>query len=386
MSSKLISLGTALALLSSQAVGHLVMIEPHPYNLDTAPLLQVAPLGASLPFPCQTTKLHEETVTTLEAGKTTLVKFQGAAVHGGGSCQFSVAYGDTPPSDASQWKVIYSIIGGCPAEAAGNIPSTGTDPQGRVIGPLCNNDSGMECLRQFNVPIPKDIKNGNAMFAWTWFNKIGNREMYMNCAPVKITGGSDDSSFVAGLPGMFIANVEGQCTTGNGVLGFPEPGKYGKANDQITADSQGTCKAPSDPSFDSSSGGDSSSALAGSGTEVASAPASTAQATSADSVVTSAAQSMATSAVETISTSTVEVVTSEQAVPTSAAPATSQASADMPAATDRPSWANGMTACPTSGDLVCFSESSFGICNMGWALPQDVPAGTACRDGAIGFA
>lgn len=26
---------------------------------------------------------------------------------------------------------------------------------------------------------PNSLKNGPATFAWTWFNKIGNKEMYM---------------------------------------------------------------------------------------------------------------------------------------------------------------------------------------------------------------
>ncbi|KAH6876376.1 hypothetical protein B0T10DRAFT_585460, partial [Thelonectria olida] len=371
---KTMIVGTALALACGEVSSHLIMIEPHPFNLDTAPLLQVDPLSADFPFPCQNANPTVENVTTVTAGSSTLVKFQGSAVHGGGSCQFSVAYADTPPADVSEWKTIYSIIGGCPAEAAGNLVSDGTDPSGRETGPECGNDSDKECLRQFNIPIPKEMKNGKAIFAWTWFNKIGNREMYMNCAPIEITGGSDDSSFVDGLPAPFKANIPGECTTNaiESVIGFPKPGKYGKVNDQITPDSQGTCEAPSEPAFEDSNGGNSSEPVA-SGTDASSAPVATAsESPSTDTPVLSNTPSQATS-----------IVSSMEVPVSSESPVASQTSAENPDSTDQPGSADGMTACPTSGELVCFSESSFGICNFGWALPQDVPAGTACKDGVI---
>ncbi|KAH6868873.1 hypothetical protein B0T10DRAFT_596210 [Thelonectria olida] len=355
---KALTVGAALALVCGHVSGHMIMIEPHPFNLDTEPVLQVGPLNAELPWPCQHLNLTAETTTTVTAGSSILVKFQGSIVHGGGSCQFSTAYGDNPPEDVSEWKVIYSIIGGCPAQAEGQLTDVGTDAQGRIIGgPECGNDSGTKCLRQFNIPIPKEMKNGKAIFAWTWFNKIGNREMYMNCAPIKITGGSGDSSFMDSLPAPFQANVPGQCTTSknSSIIGFPKPGKYGKVNGQITPDSQGTCDAPSDPAFEDSAGGDSSEPAA-SGTNASSAPASTAPASP--------------SQVTSVSTSSAEQVVTTEVVPVSSdTPVASQTSAETPASSGRPSWADRMEACPPSGQLICFSESTFRIYNFGWALP-----------------
>ncbi|KKY29572.1 hypothetical protein UCDDA912_g10510 [Diaporthe ampelina] len=177
------------------------MVEPHPYNLGTAPLLQVAPLSAELPFPCQGRTEHAEQRTTLTAGTTQTVRFWIAAVHGGGSCQFSVTYDYPPPADPARWKTIYTIIGDCPAKAAGNLPTIERDKDGRENGPQCGNDSGSECVRQFDIPIPEGIRNSeNATFAFTWFNRIGNREMYMNCAPVTIVGGTNDKELMDSLP------------------------------------------------------------------------------------------------------------------------------------------------------------------------------------------
>ena len=49
--------------------------------------------------------------------------------------------------------------------------------------------------------------------AWTWFNLIGDREMYMNCAAVSIQGGRTDHSEFNRLPTIFMANVGNQCST-----------------------------------------------------------------------------------------------------------------------------------------------------------------------------
>ena len=68
------------------------------------------------------------------------ISLAGSATHGGGSCQFSLSY-----DGGSTWAVIHSIIGGCPLNSA------------------------------YTFPVPNNIPSGNALFAWTWFNKVGNR-------------------------------------------------------------------------------------------------------------------------------------------------------------------------------------------------------------------
>jgi len=72
----------------------------------------------------------------------------------------------------------------------------------------------------FNVPVPASAPNGEAIFAWTWINAVGNREYYMNCADVIITGGTTPA-LVSG-PRLFVANlpyVQGAPT----IPEFPDP-------------------------------------------------------------------------------------------------------------------------------------------------------------------
>ena len=119
----------------------------------------------------------------------------GGAAHNGGSCQLSLSY-----DGGKTFKVIKSLEGGCVKPAGGD--------------------------QTFDFTVPADAKAGDAVFAWTWFNHTGNREMYMNCAAVTISGsGTNDLS---SNPDMFVANVgaagNGCGTTGETDLKFPNPG------------------------------------------------------------------------------------------------------------------------------------------------------------------
>lgn len=75
--------------------------------------------------------------------------------------------------------------------------------------------------------IPSEAPNGDAIFAWSWFNKLGNREMYQNCAVVTITNGGSGLS-APDFPAPFVANVPqapGCSTIENIDVVFPNPGK-----------------------------------------------------------------------------------------------------------------------------------------------------------------
>lgn len=105
----------------------------------------------------------------------------GSATHNGGSCQFSISY-----DQGKTFAVLASIIGGCP------------------IG------------SQFTIPIPDDLPSASkATFAWTWSNYSGNREMYMNCAIVDVSG-SDTTSYTG--PSLFRSNTfaDGSCISPEG--------------------------------------------------------------------------------------------------------------------------------------------------------------------------
>ncbi|PGH34604.1 hypothetical protein GX50_02587 [[Emmonsia] crescens] len=115
---------------------------------------------------------------------------QNTATHLGGSCQFSLSY-----DNGKSFRVIKSVIGGCPLPLA------------------------------YKFKIPSTAPSGKAIFAWTWFNRIGNREMYMNCAYVTVSGGSGDG--FDSLPEIFKANValQTRCTTLENLdVVFPDPG------------------------------------------------------------------------------------------------------------------------------------------------------------------
>lgn len=151
----------AFALLAPVVNSHMIMNSPKPYNYNTDPYVEVNPLdGTSFKYPCQGRGFLADTeITTVEAGGAALpVNFTGTATHGGGSCQFSISYED--PNAVGGWtpdfkfKVIYSLIGGCPANSVGNIQNAGFDNHGRVDGVHCGNDSGNECVRQFLIPFP----------------------------------------------------------------------------------------------------------------------------------------------------------------------------------------------------------------------------------------
>ena len=132
-------------------------------------------------FPCKgyQTNTPWRSVVTYTAGQKYNVSLAGSAVHGGWSCQLSLSY-----DNGTSFHVIESIEGGCPLESS------------------------------YDFTMPNDVANGDALFAWTWFNFEGNREMYMNCADVTITGGKGSAdSFESAHPAIFVANIGNGCKT-----------------------------------------------------------------------------------------------------------------------------------------------------------------------------
>jgi len=108
----------------------------------------------------------------------------------GGSCQASLS-----EDNGKSFRVMKSYIGGCP------VPN-----------------------KAFTFTVPKETMSGPAVFAWTWFNNQGNREMYMNCASVTITDGG--SGMGGSYPYTFRANIGNGCSTEGGTdVVFPNPGK-----------------------------------------------------------------------------------------------------------------------------------------------------------------
>ncbi|KAF8474612.1 hypothetical protein BDZ91DRAFT_270002 [Kalaharituber pfeilii] len=188
-----------LASIIGHASGHIQMHRPYPLRSPLNPSAgsvidydmrsPLAPDGSN--FPCKGYHKGISDATSVEkyqAGKTYQMTLEGSAFHGGGSCQLSLSY-----DAGATFEVIHSMIGGCPLN------------------------------RAYDFTIPATARNSEkVLFAWTWFNRIGNREMYMNCAVVDIVGGS--GTFHG--PPMFKANIFGStCVTKEGEdIVFPNPG------------------------------------------------------------------------------------------------------------------------------------------------------------------
>ncbi|MCJ1278992.1 hypothetical protein MMC21_006813 [Puttea exsequens] len=223
---KAVFFAIAIAFIASTQA-HMIMSSPPPYgNPDKSPLEAT---GSN--FPCKSTTNSGPT-TNMAVGSQQILSFNGTAVHGGGSCQVSLTT-DSPATKNSKWQVIHSIEGGCPAKnQPGNLP----DPQG---GSSPDKTPDPDTYKYI---IPQGVAPGKYTLAWTWFNKVGNREMYMNCANIQVTGGSskrdvelNETEYAVpelseratpSLPAMFVANIPvSDCTTPDGHdVKFPDPG------------------------------------------------------------------------------------------------------------------------------------------------------------------
>ena len=390
------SKATALLALAASASAHMILEYPVPYGKAT---LNSSPLAPG-DYPCkQRSGVYEVSeMNQWNAGETKTISFIGSAVHGGGSCQFSMTT-DTEPTESSQWKVIHSVVGGCPSNVTGNLEE---------------NAAGHGAAT-FPVTMPENMPDGQYTFAWSWLNKVGNREFYMNCAPVQVgsTGATASAANAAAalgsLPDMFVANLpDTQCSTTQGEdFNYPDPGQSlvdGAGADLGDSLSGAGCASMTkmgagNGEIGSPTGGASAS------TPAATQPAATSAATSAPAASAPAASSgagysaapIASSAAPVYSAASSAVVSvpgvfapgasSAPAATATAPAATSAAASAAPVASSTPSsGSSDCTPCTSDGAVVCIGTSSFGLCDRGCAVPQALAAGMACTDGTIGAA
>ncbi|OAF59377.1 hypothetical protein VC83_04250 [Pseudogymnoascus destructans] len=163
------------------------------------------------PISCNTAleKLRAS-VATWVAGSTQKFTVVGSITHKGGSCRASLS-----TDGGITFTVIQSYIGNC------------------------------LLVSEFPFTVPSDTPTGPAVFSWTWFNKVGNREMYMNCASVTISSGSGsgpvDTAF-SSRPDAFVTNVGKGCSTLESIdLEFPDPGPDITVNSIGTTHPIGSC-------------------------------------------------------------------------------------------------------------------------------------------------
>jgi hypothetical protein len=325
-----------------------IAVKAAPNNIDYS---MTSPLDADgSNFPCKGYQSDLGTpagasTATFDQGGQYNITLTGGAVHGGGSCQASLSY-----DGGKSFNVIHSWIGSCPL-------SSGED---------------------FSFTVPSDAPTGAAMFAWTWYNKIGNREIYMNCASITIAAGSGPSPAVAfkSRPDLFVANLANGCTTvETKEVIFPNAGPSADVTTALQEDSTGsytgTCAAVK--GIGGGNGPAPASAPAGSGTAtpVASgqSPATT-LATTASPLATSASSTSVYS-INILPSDSTTLATSTSAAAQSVIGTTSTASASVPTGTGT---ASGMTTSDDGscgGTITCLGDtggsccSSSGFCGSG---------------------
>ncbi|KUJ06746.1 uncharacterized protein LY89DRAFT_536991, partial [Mollisia scopiformis] len=381
-----------LAVLGLATLGrsHMIMNTPVPYGKST---LNNSPLAADgSDFPCkQRTGVYdaEGASNSMALGSSQSLAFTGSATHGGGSCQVSITY-DQAPTTSSTWKVIHSIEGGCPIKGvAGNNgdSASAVDPD------------------TYSFTIPTSLPTGTATLAWTWFNKIGNREMYMNCAPVTLTASSSkrsdedelmernytmlmerDTAAYNALPNMFTANIGNGCGTVDSTdLKFPAPGDSVEQDGTATATPvapTGTACGSTVAGASATAGSSGSSATSAAVSQASSAVVASSSPSATGGVFATVASSQATSAPAASSTPVASVASSAIAftpVASSAAPASTGSSSST---TGTGSAIAAGTACTTEGEWNCIGGTSYQQCASGtWSVVMELAAGTSCTAG-----
>ncbi|KAF5878708.1 putative carbohydrate-binding module family 18 protein [Botrytis fragariae] len=313
-----------------------------------------APLAASgANFPCKYNDMGTaggKSVVTWSAGQTANWTVGTGAIHGGGSCQVALSY-----DSGKTFKVIHSYIGSCPTAVSSSAGFT----------------------------VPADAPAGEAMFAWTWQNQVGNREFYMSCAAVTIESTKARAAPAVAFsarPDLFLVNLGNGCTSVEGkAVNYPNPGPDADVT-RKTSDSgtfTGTCGPVNGVA---SSGSDASGSTSGStGGESSSAPA-----VGAPSAPVPVASSSTTpvsivilptvAASSTLSSATI-IATTAPASPTSSttSPSSSGTSSGALQASINGLCSAGKT-CTGSGFGPCCSKDGF--CGIG-----DAWCGTGCQPG-----
>ncbi|KAL9070548.1 MAG: hypothetical protein Q9161_004845 [Pseudevernia consocians] len=386
---------SALGLFVATTNAHMILGSPPPYGSpDNSPLVAD---GSN--FPCKATSNAGAIVTEMAIGAPQPLWFIGSAVHGGGSCQISLTT-DMPATKSSDWMVIHSIEGGCPAKG-----NPGNDAAGQSGG------------SNYTYTIPDGITPGSYTLAWTWFNKIGNREMYMNCASVKVSGGSKKRAATlneilgipelseratASFPGMFKANIPtSDCETVDSAdVQFPDPGT------SVEKDGTSALTAPTGPKCNVVAGGGSSgSSSSGSNSSAPSAGSSSPGSGSSGSVSSgsysafSAAPSMAASAAPAGAAPSVAPSVASSAAPSAApsvaaSPVAAAAPSSAPSAMTNSSSssttpsASSTGTCSTAGQSVCSPDGlQIGMCTAQLTVTWiPVASGTKCVGGYQVFA
>ncbi|KAA6406585.1 MAG: hypothetical protein FRX48_09640 [Lasallia pustulata] len=187
-----------VSVFASAVLAHMQLYYPptfgadnNPHRTDPADTELTYPYGCcgkKIPYPCRgyldlLGTPQGASVATWAAGSEQNFSLTGLGDHYGGSCQvsFSVDKGNT-------FQVATSFEGDCPHRGQGTDPAKQT----------------------FEFMVPADVPAGDAIFAWTWFNR--EQEFNMNCAAVTI-GAPGYSVAAPGVPynqrpGPLVADIK----------------------------------------------------------------------------------------------------------------------------------------------------------------------------------
>lgn len=267
--------------------------------------------------------------------------------------------------------VIASIIGGC-------LTGSGTS---------------------IKFPIPADLPSASkATLMWTWQNKVGNREMYGNCAVIDVTG-SSSSSFTGPVPFRVNTFPDGTCINTEGQdMVYPNPGPSVQYFGSETASSAHT--VIENCNFDE----DADVTISPSGSppvqppKTSSRTASQSQTLAQTSTYAPPMAPLTTTAVEANAVHSVTTVKEPLGgglivtTSTHAAVTSSTMSPSLPPVHESDSVAsdgqsNGTSSSKVAGQayLRCDSLTTFSLCGgpQGCQAMGSVAAGTQCRDGTI---
>ncbi|KAJ2444659.1 hypothetical protein GGI03_007799, partial [Coemansia sp. RSA 2337] len=109
---------------------------------------------------------------TWTAGQSVTVKFNPSGVsHSGGHCEFSISYDSGKTFAVIHRELQYCFVGKQPSGTTNTVS-----------------------VNSYTFNLPSDLPSSDkAIFAWSWVNASGNREFYMNCADIAITGSTSKS-------------------------------------------------------------------------------------------------------------------------------------------------------------------------------------------------
>lgn len=349
------ALVAASSLLLTPVTAHMLINSPPPTQQSATK----DPLDASGDnFPCHQWVAPSAGGTKMAAGSSQTLSWHlgggaNTATHGGGSCQMSITYETDAAKvkDPKNWYVIHSFEGGCMTQNLGNLPTS--------INCAADQQYGDNCVNTFNFTIPKGVKNGNAIMAWTWFNNVGNRELYMNCINTELSGG--DGSEMDTFPSLFVANMAdvNQCATvEEKTTLFPFPGKY-------------VTKAPKY----------NYPAAVPAGCEDIGAPASGNDGADSNSSPSPSPSASASSSASSSSTANTAPTPSSSASSTSSTAAQPSASGSGSSSSSG-SCTNGKLKCSKPGQIFCIGNTQWAECDVdNCAVPMSLAAGTQCKNG-----